>query len=343
MADSTRKKRLLLASVTSGIVFACGIVFLWIGSVPVWTSRIVQGALAAAIAPALTSITLGLVGQEGLPARLGLNQAWNHFGNCSTALLGGLVGYYYGIPGVFVVLALMGGLVVLCLARINPRQINYAVARGLDERQEGEKMTPARELFASPAVLAVGVTLFFFHLGNAAMLPLLGQSAVARFDVDPAVYTAATIFIAQTTMIVTALWGAKQARLRGYGLLFIIALLALPLRGIIAGCFDSSWNIIPVQMLDGVGAGLIGVATPGIVARLLKGTGHINMGLGFVLTVQGVGAALSSSYGGLFAHHISYQVSFIALAAAPCFGLALFVMAVRRYPLLTRAAASHSA
>ena len=51
------------------------------------------------------------------------------------------------------------------------------------------------------------VTLFFFHLGNAAMLPLLGQSAVARFRVDPAVYTAGTVFIAQTTMIATSLWG----------------------------------------------------------------------------------------------------------------------------------------
>lgn len=37
----------------------------------------------------------------------------------------------------------------------------------------------------------------FFHLGNAALLPLLGQSAVATFRVNPAVYTAATVILAQ--------------------------------------------------------------------------------------------------------------------------------------------------
>ena len=69
-----------------------------------------------------------------------------------------------------------------------------------------------------------------------------------------------------------------------------MALLALPVRGCIAGLWNTPWNIIPVQLLDGVGAGLLGVATPGIVARLLQGGGHINMGLGFVLTIQGVGS-----------------------------------------------------
>lgn len=70
---------------------------------------------------------------------------------------------------------------------------------------------------------------------------------------------------------------------------------------------------LPVQLLDGVGAGLLGVATPGMVARLLEGGGHINMGLGMVLTIQGIGAALSSTYGGLFAHHSSYDAAFFLL------------------------------
>ena len=87
-------------------------------------------------------------------------------------------------------------------------------------------------------------------------------------------------------------------------------------------------------MLDGVGAGLLGVATPGIVARLLQGSGHINMGLGLVLTIQGVGASLSNTYGGLFAHHASYSAAFLALAAAPCLGLALFLAAIRAMPSL---------
>lgn len=336
LADKTTRKRLMLGLATVGIVFACALVFFSTDIKVVWTSKIVQGALAAAIAPALTGITLGMVGQKDLPLRLGRNEAWNHFGNCSTAFMAGIIGYYYGIPGVFAVMALMGLLVVICLWRINPRRINHAVARGLEPHQK-QDIISFTGLLSNHALLAIAGTLFFFHLGNAAMLPLLGQSAVARFKVDPAVYTAATVFIAQTTMIAASLWSARAALSRGYGVLFLIALAALPVRGVTACFFDSPWSLVPVQILDGVGAGLMGVATPGLVARLLKGTGHINMGLGFVLTIQGIGAAFSSSYGGLFARYIDYGAAFFALAFAPCLGFLLFVVASRRLPHLSQA------
>lgn len=336
-ADHTRHKRRLIAVSVCFIVAGCGLLFLQSGAAAASFSRILQSVAAAAIAPALTGITLGMVGQKGLPARLGLNEAWSHAGNASTAVMGGLVGYFFGIPGVFFVMAVMGALAVFSLGRINPAHIDYAVARGLESSDFAGKersVQSVRLLFMDKGLLAVAVTLFFFHLGNAALLPLLGQSAVAQFNVNGAAYTAGTVVLAQATMIGMALWGAKIAQKKGYGRLFLLALLALPLRGCIAGLWESPWNIIPVQMLDGVGAGLLGVATPGIVARLLQGSGHVNMGLGMVLTIQGIGASLSSTYGGLFAHHVSYSAAFLALAAAPCLGICVFVMAVRFLPVL---------
>ena len=335
LADHTRHKRRLIAASVCLIVAGCGLVFVQSGAAAAGFSRLLQSIAAAAIAPALTGITLGMVGQNGLTARLGRNEAWSHAGNASTAVLGGTVGYFFGIPGVFFVMAVMGARALFSLARINPEQSDYAAARGLEPSESPSRERPARNfrlLFVDKGLLAVAVTLFFFHLGNAALLPLLGQSAVARFSVNGAAYTAGTVVLAQATMIVMALWGAKVAQKKGYGWLFLLALLALPIRGCIAGLWESPWNIIPVQMLDGVGAGLLGVATPGIVARLLQGSGHINMGLGMVLTVQGVGASLSNTYGGLFAHHVSYSAAFLALAAAPCVGLAVFIAATRLLP-----------
>ena len=340
LADATRYKRGLIAISVILIVLGCGAVLSWTGAAAVTLSKIVQGAAAAAIMPALTGITLGMAGQQGLPARLGINEAWSHAGNAITALLGGLIGYAYGIPGVFLVMALMGMMALYSLWRINPHHIDYAVARGLtsnETTQHEPKTTNLRQLFTDKALLTVGITLFFFHLGNAALLPLLGQSAVARFEVNAAAYTAGTVILAQATMILTALWGARTAEQKGYGRLFFLALLALPLRGCIAGLWDSPWSILPVQVLDGVGAGLLGVATPGLTARLLQGGGHVNLGLGFVLTIQALGASFSNTYGGLFAHHVSYSVAFLALAAAPCAGLALLAAGARRLPALRRA------
>ncbi|MBB5142257.1 hypothetical protein HNQ38_000320 [Desulfovibrio intestinalis] len=102
-------------------VVACGLVFVWTNAVSVWTSRISQGALAAAIAPTLFGITLGMIGQKGLPACLGKNEAWNHFGNGATALLGTLASYYCGIPGVFLVMAGMKYFALFALAASTPR------------------------------------------------------------------------------------------------------------------------------------------------------------------------------------------------------------------------------
>jgi len=340
LADATRRKRLLLALASLGIVAALALIFLCQHPLLVGGAQIVQAVCAAAMAPTISGLTLGLAGQAHLPAQLGRNEAWNHAGNGLSAMLGGAIGYWYGVPGVFVVMSCMLLLSLYALHGIAPRDIDHAQARGL--APEAGHATPAQRaaLWHGPAalpVLCVGLVMLFFHLGNAHMLPLLGQSAVARFAINGAAYTAATVVIAQGTMILVALWAARLARRRGYGILLWCALLALPLRGCIAGFWHSPWSILPVQMLDGVGAGILGVVTPGLAARLLNGTGHVNLGLGVIMTLQGIGASCSASYGGLVAHLLGYGPAFLALAAAPCVALGILLAAVRRLPRLHHA------
>ncbi len=326
LADTTRRKRLMLAVTTIMIVLSVVTVFYWQSFFFVMGSQILQGIMAAAVLPLLTSITLGLVGQNGLAHQLGRNEAWNHFGNFSTAVLGGVTGYFYGIQGVFAVMLAMGLFSILFIRLINPALIDYDTARGLEKDGEA-KPSSICQLLTNGPVFIIGLVLFLFHLGNAALLPLLGQSAVATFGVNPAVYTAATVVIAQLTMVPMALWAAHMAEKKGYGTVILLALLALPVRGMIAGFWHSPWSIIPVQVLDGVGAGLIGVATPGIVAKILRGTGHVNMGLGYVMTLQGIGAALSTTLGGIFAYHAGYHAAFIALTVCACLAVVLFLTA----------------
>lgn len=327
LADQTHRKRTWLIISIILIVLGCGWLFVDSSVVSATTTMMIQSIAGAAIAPLLTNITLGLVPEEKLAMRLGLNEAFNHAGNMVTALLGGLIGYFYGIIGVFFVMSVMGVLSVVATLGINPNGVDYDRARG---RADSAEITFS-DVLKNKAILLVAVTLFLFHLGNAALLPLLGQSAVARFGANPASYTAATVVLAQGTMIVMALVAAKVAQKRGYAILFFAALIALTVRGAIAGFWDSPWSIIPVQALDGVGAGFLGVATPGIIAELLKGSGHTNMGLGFVLTVQGLGASLSNSFGGYFAHYFGYSSAFIALAGAAFIGLVVFSAASSKW------------
>ena len=89
--------------------------------------------------------------------------------------------------------------------------------------------------------------------------------------------------------------------------MLLISFLALPIRGLIAAHFINHWGVYPVQMLDGIGAGLQSVAVPGLVARILNGTGRVNVGQGAVMTVQGLGASLSPAIGGWIAQELGYS------------------------------------
>jgi MFS family permease len=146
--------------------------------------------------------------------------------------------------------------------------------------------------------------------------------------------------VAQATMIAASLVAMRLAAARGYWLVLLISFAALPVRGLIAACLIKSWGVVPVQILDGVGAGLQSVAVPGLVARILNGTGRINVGQGALMTVQGVGAALSPAIGGWLAERAGYPSAFLALGALAAGSLFIWVWFA---PLLRPACSDASA
>ncbi len=126
-------------------------------------------------------------------------------------------------------------------------------------------------------------------------------------------------------MIAASLVAMWMSAGKGYWTVLLISFAALPLRGVLAGTFIEHWGVWPVQALDGIGAGLQSVAVPGLVACLLDGTGRVNVGLGAVMTVQGVGAALSPAIGGWLAQALGYHVAFYILGSFALGSLALWI------------------
>ena len=326
LVDHTHAKRAMLAAGALAIVAASLAVLVFHGFVAVSATQVVTGIAGAAIGPAFTAVTLGLVGQAGFAEQNGRNQAFKHAGNVAAAALAGGIGYWFGFGAVFAVLAVMGVGAIVALGWIDPQQIDYRAARGLaaDAQHDASAWTV---LLTSKPLLVVAATLLLFHLGNAAMLPLLGQALVAHGAGNASAYTGATIFVAQITMVPMAILAARLAESRGYWIVFLLALIALPLRGVLASVVTDPIGLVPVQILDGVGAGLLGVAVPGLVARILDGTGHINAGLGGVMAMQGIGASLSPALGGWIAGASGYQFSFLGLGGVAFVALMLWIAA----------------
>jgi MFS family permease len=62
-----------------------------------------------------------------------------------------------------------------------------------------------------------------------------------------------------------------------------------------------------------------------LVARILNGTGRINVGQGAVMTVQGLGASLSPAIGGWIAQEIGYSATFMILGSFALGSIALWI------------------
>ena len=142
---------------------------------------------------------------------------------------------------------------------------------------------------------------------------------------NPAGFVATTIVVAQGVMILVSLIAMRLVEKEGYWLVLLISFIALPIRGIIAAQVINTWGVYPVQILDGVGAGLQSVAVPGVVARILYGTGRVNVGQGAVMTVQGLGASLSPAIGGWIAQEIGYSTMFLILGGFALGSVALWL------------------
>lgn len=294
----------------------------------VTVSQIATAVAGAAIGPAVTGMTLGIVRQKGFNAQNGRNQAFNHAGNLVGAGLSGWLGWKFGMPAIFYLAAAFGVLAILSVLLIPERAIDHQAARGLekdDAADAGGQAEGFRVLARNKPMLILAASLAFFHLGNGAMLPLYGMAVVGAGQGDAALFTATTVMVAQAVMIVASLIAMRVAAERGYWLVLLISFAALPVRGLIAGSVIQHWGVWPVQALDGIGAGLQSVAVPGLVACLLDGTGRVNVGQGAVMTVQGLGASLSPAIGGWLAQLLGYQTAFFILGGFALGSLALWI------------------
>lgn len=338
LIDATRHKKLFVIIPGICTVAASGIVLLSQDFWVVAASQVATAIAGAAIGPAVTGITLGIVRQAGFNRQNGRNQAFNHAGNVVGAALSGLVGWAYGFPAVVWLAALFGILSIISVLMIPSRSIDDDAAQGLVSSPDGKKRPSGLQvLVESKPLLILAAALLFFHLGNGAMLPLYGLAVVADKQVDPASFVAMTIVIAQGVMILTSLVAMRVAEKMGYWPVLLVSFIALPIRGVIAAWLLNRWGVYPVQILDGIGAGLQGVAVPGLVARVLDGTGRINAGQGAVMTVQGIGASLSPAIGGCIAQELGYGPMFLALGAFAAMSVALWIVFA---PLLKAACAA---
>jgi predicted MFS family arabinose efflux permease len=328
LVDRLRSKRALM---TAGIVgLAAG--SLLIAFVPtfwaIMPAQVLIGGTSSIFGPALCAISLGVVGHKLLDRRQGRNQAFNSAGNVAAAVSMGLLGRFISNRSIFFFVAVCALPTILTLLLIRPDEIDYERARGGREGGKGSQAEKIRMLFRDRPLVVFLVCAVMFHFANAAMLPLLGEMLAKGQGRNSMMFMSACVVTTQLVIALLASWWGRQAGTWGRKPLLLIAFGVLPVRGVLYTLTHNPGELIAIQILDGVAAGIFGVVAVLVIADLTQGTGRFNLTLGAIGTAVGMGASCSQVIAGSIVHRFGSNAGFLFLAAvaAAAFGILYFRM-----------------
>lgn len=326
--DATRAKRGVVVAALAVLAVAAVVIFARPTFGPVLAANTVMAIVGDVFGPAVAALTLGLFAARQLPRRMGRNGAFDHAGNVAIAVVAGAIGWLFGQRAVFLLVPAFTALAALAVLSIPAAAIDHHKARGTIANAAKETPLAAWALVKCRPLVIFSICVMLFHFANAPLLPLVGQKLAAA---NPALATemmSFCIIAAQLVMLPVAVLSGKSADQWGRKPVLLAAFAILPIRAVLYTLSNNTEWLIAVQVLDGLGAGILGTLTPLIVADLMRGTGRYNLALGAVATVQGVGASMSGLAAGLAVDHFGYGPTFLAAggAAAVAFAVCCLLM-----------------
>jgi MFS family permease len=345
LLDTTRSKRVIVALGVIVVAISAMIIEFRPNFSLVLIGLLLQGSTGGLLGPAITAISLGLVGHSALSERLGRNQRFASTGSLVAAGLMGLIGYALSYQAIFLLVVGLTLPLFVALARIRAADIHFGRSCGAPHHHTPDR--PARavrlSLWKSPGLLVLGACLFLFQLANASMLPLIGEALIYQGESRSSLIVSALIVLPQTIVALMAPWVGRQADNWGRRPLLLIGLGALPIRALLFALVTDTPLLLAFQLLDGVSGAVVGVMTALVIADLTNGTGRFNLAQGLVGTASGIGASLSTALFGLIAAIFGRTVVFLSIASVALFAvLTLWFLMPETRPSTKPAGFSHA-
>lgn len=332
VVDQLRSKRLIL--VLASVVLCFGAVLLSVTAAPwaVYTSQVLIGGAGPFLGPTLAAVTMGIVGVTLFDRQFGKNQSFNSAGNVACALLIAGVSHWFGNRAIFITAAVLTIPTVLAIRLIKSGDIDYDLARGGAIQTNGKEV-PARAsviktLLGDRILLVFLACAFLFHFANAAMLPQLGEMLSHGKRATAAPFMSACIIVTQVVIMCFAPAIGRFANLHGRKPLLTVGFGVLPIRAILYTVTSNMECLIAIQILDGVANAIFGVVSILVIADRTRATGRFNLVQGSLATAVGVGAALSTTFGGKLIQDFSYRISFLSLGAVAALAFLLLWTAI---------------
>jgi MFS family permease len=177
-------------------------------------------------------------------------------------------------------------------------------------------------LLSNRIVLFLLLSVGAFHLTNAPILPMTALYIKELGGSDW--LTTFTVLSAQTLMVPVAWVTGKLCDSWGRKPTLAIAFWVLPARIISYTLAHSPHTVVFLQALDGIGAGIYGVAIVAFAADLTRGKGYFNTLIGVFATAQAVGGVVGPFVQGLLLQYFGFRIAFLFFAALALAGALLY-------------------
>ena len=325
LLDAIRSKRIAVALGAGMVAAGALIIAIWPSFPLVFTALVLQGITGGFLGLAIAAISLGLVGNAALAERLGRNQRFASTGGVLAAGLMGFIAFFLWYRAIFIVAAALVLPLLFALGRIQPSDIHFGRASCIPDHQ-GPGAPPRarlRSLWKIQGLHVFAGCVFLFQLANASMLPLAGEAFAYSKEAFSSLIVSALIMVPQVIVAIMAPWTGRRANMWGRRPLLLIGFAALPVRALVFAWTTNPVILIAAQVLDGISGTMLGVLTALIVADLTAGTGRFNIAQGFVGTISGIGASLSTALSGLMAGSLGREAGFVGIAAVALAALLL--------------------
>ena len=282
------------------------------------------GAAQSFFAPVLAALALSLVGHARLDRTIGANQSWNHAGNIVAAVVGIAIVAHFGLAAIFYAVGVSSALAAVSVLMIRARDLNPHLATGrTDNREDG---IPIRKLLQQRPIAMLFVAVALFHFANAPILPAVALY-VKKLGGSNTLMTA-TVLTAQSVMVPVSLAAGRLADRWGRKPVMAVAFWVLPLRILSYAFVRSPQALVGLQTLDGIGAGIYGVAIVSMSADLTRGQGGFNTLMGLFATALAVGGVAGPLITGVLIQRLGFTTMFVLFAGLAVAGALWFQLMV---------------
>lgn len=333
LVDSVRNKKALISVGVITVPITALMFALWPVFWVVAIGQVMLGVVEPLFCPAISAVSLGLVGPTCLGKRIGRNQSFSAAGNVVSAVIMGLLGYYVSTQSIFFFVVGVSIPTLIAVSCIRQSEINYENSRAAGKTETGMSIVGFRalllQIIRDRRLIIFFSSVILFHFGNASMLPTMVQLlARDRSAGASSAFMSACVVVTQFVSALLAAWVGRRADIWGRKPLLLVGWAMVPLRGFVCMITQNPILLVAVEILDGIAAAIYAVVVVLVVADIAQGTGRFNLLLGALAVSSGVGYTLSNSITGTIVEKHGFNYGFMSLTTFSTAGFLLLCFAM---------------